>query len=95
MDFSWLGYFKETLLCTILLEEVSKQRITYSEMMGVNQEWIYKKYKLILVKNFPHANAKEKKKGNFSFFWDNSKAIWALLNLFLVHTTGVTKLEIC
>ena len=62
MDFSWLGYFKGTSLRTILLEEVSKQRITYIEMMSVNQEWIYKKYKLILVKYFPHANAKEKQR---------------------------------
>ena len=59
MDFSWLGYFKGTSLRTILLEEVSKQRITYIEMMSVNQEWIYKKYKLILVKN---ENAKDKQR---------------------------------
>ena len=59
MDFSWLGNFKGTSLRTILLEEVSKQRITYIEMMSVNQEWIYKKYKLILVKN---ANAKQKQR---------------------------------
>ena len=59
MDFSWLGYFKGTSLRTILLEEVSKQRITYIEMMSVNQEWIYKKYKLILVRN---ANAKQKQR---------------------------------
>ena len=59
MDFSWLGNFKGTSLRTILLEEVSKQRITYIEMMSVNQEWIYKKYKLILVKN---ENAKDKQR---------------------------------